>query len=128
MSTEITLNIGLNDNPLNQDQIIPIIEKTFKDVTGVFSNVTMWRPAVSTWEGNTEPTLVIVLGVNACIDDREIKISIQKLCDLMTQYAIAYKARRQCDRLPCSNSAGLVVASIHSDEIEFDNDLFLEIS
>ena len=75
-----TLNIGLNNNPFTQDQIL---EKLSDDYTIINS-----RFAVGSYEGDIEPTLVVAIDSPYAHASGFIK-KIEQLADVLTQNCIA---------------------------------------
>jgi hypothetical protein len=82
----ITLNIGLNNNPLG-------FEETVNEVKEHGLKVKNFKRVISEYQGNEEPTAV----VNGSIylgDIDDVHALVQNLCIDLTQECIAYKINR----------------------------------
>jgi hypothetical protein len=103
----IQLNVGLNNNPMSEDEVILR-----------FAKMTAYRLMAyyifdMTYEGETEPTFVALMEV---MTDRNIINDVTNWCDEMTQ---------ECIAISCDNFETLVYNSNVTDKkYTFDKNLF----
>jgi len=84
---KLTLNIGLNNNPLSAEQII----NHFKRNAG--ADILAFEEVVMEWGGEPEPTLVIEVNKeDESFNDKVLlELFIQELCYIYEQDAIAWE-------------------------------------
>jgi hypothetical protein len=79
---QFKFNIGLNNNPLKEEQI----QQEMESIGGH-----SFKTHVSEWEGNAEPTLIFTLPMSLRMTQRGLETFTQNLCSLCEQEAIAVR-------------------------------------
>jgi hypothetical protein len=82
---KLTLNIGLNNNPLNAKEIQSHFTNNFEHDILAFEEVVM------EWDSNPEPTLVVEINSEGEFQVEEIEWLVNEMCHHYTQDAIAWE-------------------------------------
>ena len=89
----VQLNIGLSNNPLAPDTVIELLSKLDTNILRTYGMARLRLMAYyikdKTFNGEVEPTVCAMLEILDNAKQSGVIITIEKLCELMTQESIA---------------------------------------
>ncbi len=117
---QLTFNIGLENNPLNTDQILELFGALVNESRTSKFSVVGHRLDMSEYEGNPGRTLIV--RVSTSVGSLSLLNGFVKaLCSWMTQDSIAYKQD--------GSETGVLVYNVNhvGDKQEFNGEYFIEL-